>query len=402
MRKSENPASQAILNSARCKDSETPEKPYTPKRREGIRRARPSASHVQGRFAQTQAAASISPSAAAGSSRTVAAAGRLRSTESPSATRAPNRLEDLAYEPPLPVNGDLNDMRSTSNESAALEGEAANRDRSSFFGVAPDRSHRATGIPQTLAEAEGVATLDIPLYTEPDSDSDVDELAASLSPPPPPLIQAVSPEDMMLQEQELLLEMTMEDSIPASQFIVTQATKMSKAAPPLLETSSHDEISPILPTSLPQKPSRTPSASPMLPTPPDGILPARQKADVRHAESMRIPPLLDARGVVPTHFNPENVSASLQIPKSEDLDRSSDSGMDSSSPSPMRRRDIIIISENKTRKRKHERQPIKKDETPDLLFSSADSGASVEPDARQVTPVGLMKPTKKGGARKVG
>ncbi|KAK9899006.1 SET domain-containing protein [Cystobasidium minutum MCA 4210] len=398
------PASQAILNEDRDKDPETPEKPFTPKRREGKKRARPSASHVRGRFALSEEAASISPRTGIGSSK-YSDANKTISTskgepESPSISRTPRRLEDVSLVPSNSQDNQDTTIHVSNGPTLHVTGDPNsglffNNDTSRVDNSAED----AISGPQN--DEEIATAMDIPMYTAADSDSDIDELAGS--PSPPPLVpSAPPPEDEALQEQELLLEMTMDDTVPASQTI--KAPETLKQIPHLRASTEHERSGITARSYMPQTSDRTPSASPVIPTPPD-IVPARpRKAHVTEDTFNESLGFSNASSFGHSHEGIRKQTRRSLSSRSESEARSSESSLDSRSPSPIRRRDIIIISENKTRKRKHQRLYGKNAEIPELLFSSADSGASAESaetSARQVTPLEIPKPSKKNRSRKI-
>ena len=194
----------------------------------------------------------------------------------------------------------------------------------------------------------------------------------------------------------------MDDIIPTAQSITTQNSQAVERIPQLHITTDIEESETVTSSLLPETSERTPSASPLLPTPPDVVSAPLVKADLRRDMVDDSLAFLSADQFDTRQSRVRKLTRRPILDQSESEARSSESSLDSRSPSPIRRRDIIIISENKTRKRKHEQQRVRKTEIPDLLFSSADGGASADTDGpRPISPLDFPKPSKKSRARKV-
>lgn len=222
----------------------------------------------------------------------------------------------------------------------------------------------------------------------PESVSEADELERSPSPTP---ATSVSNE----QEGHLpLLEMTMDDIRSVTQYTPLHPVKPDKLS---LQIPSMTSAEGSLPSSMPL-------------TPPDIIV----------TESSNGGSTSTFKPADPVSFEADmdmDISGVLQYEDSDDVqllsisyfpggashEPSSESENDSEPTSPLRRRDVLIISENKSRRQKDVKQRIRRDLEPDLLFSSADSGTSAEPERRRRnTPIDLTRPIKRSKTRKVG
>lgn len=226
------------------------------------------------------------------------------------------------------------------------------------------------------------------------SDSEIDELEGYASPPLPP--SSLSIDNPAAQEP--LLEMTMDDDVPLGMHL-KPSSFLSVATQPWEE--SHKATLGIT----------SPSSLPL--TPPDVVITASDESLVsvpkeqnaitpRSRNELPIQPPIYSRfendeafGYVFNYFGGD--SSRIEV--------SSDSEGDSDRMSPLRRRDVLIISENKSRRKpkisKDAKQRIMAELEPELLFSSADSGTSAGSDKRRPSPVNLLRPTKKNRARKV-
>lgn len=390
------PASQAILNSARGKKGEE-ERPFTPKRRDPKRRARPSAAHRRAEQAKVDALR-LSPSL-----------GLQEAGNPPPSTR-----DDYADEPDEPSQSlnrlDLNVMPSVADPPGSPSKTPTppphysfedlpvhDMGDATFFEIGAEPEDYSTAQREISPHLQQPASPSPPVmlqYNGHHSDSDeIDELADDEDDDEDAVVanQTINPSTPSTEAQyEPLLEMTMEDTI--IHIDTTTPPANTPIGVSLLLGSSAQSQLPRLVIPEPSIESES-TATPMPPTPPDIIVTASKS-------SPPIPPIDSGIALQEDyHLTPE---FSLEASNSSDeeepsararirkvpcnpMEISSDS--DSEAATPRQRRDVVIISENNSKKRKSRRQRTRRDTMPDLLFSGAESGTSVEPEGgRSHTP----------------
>lgn len=375
------PASQGILNSASRRGA-VPEKPFTPRKREGSRRARPSAAHLEGKYGLAEASTSLSPSLAASKptlNTPAVKADPSRPSASPCQAAECNpqclgSADNRSISPTNPI--DTSCILDAYPQAGLIKTTAFFEDTTTFIHATD--SCGTSILPSVYASASASAAWAA------DSDSEIDELEGSSSPRP----TALAEDDA--EDRGPLLEMSMDDIRP-----ISQCNSSGGMVPPSL---------PSLSLHVPAAATgESGSTSPMPRTPPDIVI-TEMKQSPSASINLNMDIQMDSSNILEYDYSfDEHCSKTMQGFSGEvsHSGLSTDSEEDSEPASPLRRRDVIIISENKSRRERDARQRVRQDLEPDLLFSSADSGTSAEPEKRHRTPIDLTQPPRKTRTRKV-